>query len=243
MKSKNLGFTFGGCLLVVVILGLIAGVILFTPSKNPEEANKIKLIKSTMEQLDTAVKKVVAEYGSKGDAFNSCGSGSFEEGVLCFGDILAKNLDINKNCSNKEKSCFSKEPLKNIYGETIKDRDKASNPCIYTFILSNGVSVCIRDYSRFDIDIDGPQNGPNVRGEDNFDFVVSDNSVNYFDVDTNRYNMNEYESLSTTKNARRDIDRAFNANYDSVAWAVLKGNMNYLKCADKLMWKSKVTCK
>ena len=252
MKNKKSGFTLGEVLLAVAIVGLIAALTIPNLNKNINEDKYIALMKATMGQLDAAVAKIVSEYGSLDNAAKSCNKNF---ATACFGNILTKYLDTRKVCSSSDKSCFSTEPMKDVYGNAVKDRgdegETASDPCKYNFILSNGVAVCLRGVygvsldESIDIDVDGPNAGPNMRGVDNFEFVLNNDGVSYFDVSIFK---SEYENAEspgyeqTIQASRRDIDRGFKFEYDSVAWAFLNGNMDYLRCADQLKWHSKKTC-
>ena len=245
MKNIKSAFTLAEVLIAVAIVGVVAALTIPNLNKNINEDKYIALMKATMGQLDVAVAKVVSEYGSLYNASQSCGDGSTAS-ITCFGQVLASYLDTKKICSSDDKSCFSEESLKDLKGNVVdQDRENASFSCVYRFILSNGVSVCMRavqdvitykNYKgRIDIDVDGPNAGPNIRAVDNFDFIVSDDGVGYYtgeDAGTDYYN----------KYINRGIDRAFYFNYDSVAWAFLNGNMDYLRCADQLKWHSKKTC-
>ncbi len=243
MKNKKSGFTLGEVLLAVAIVGLIAALTIPNLNKNINEDKNISLLKSTMSQLSTAVSKVVAEYGNNENAAKSCGES--KTAGQCYGDILTSFLNVRKNCTINVAECFSTEPMLDVDGETIDDIMNASSKCDYTFILSNGVAVCIRNpnyitgnvLGKFDIDVDGPNAGPNMRGVDNFDLVADEDGVSYFDRCT--YYL---EGFKVDKGCSRDTDRGYDSSYDSVAWAFLNGNMDYLRCADQLKWHSKKTC-
>ena len=234
MKNKNLGFTLGEVLLAVAILGIIAALTIPNLNKNINEEKNISLMKSTMSQLNTAVTKVVAEYGNNANAAKSCGESKTTD--QCYGDILTSYLNVRKNCTTNVAECFSSEPLLDYTGNAISFRGNNVSECGYTFILSNGVAVCIREigyefgYWKFDIDVDGPNAGPNRRAVDNFDLSVDDDGVGYMGYSDN-------DELQ-----KKDTDRGFDKEYDSVAWAFLNGNMDYLRCANQLRWYSKKTC-
>ena len=247
MKNIKKAFTLSELLLAVAIIGVIAALTIPNLNKNINEEKYISLMKSTMGQLDAAVAKVVAEYGSLAKASKSCdGNIDYEE---CLGDVLTSYLDLRKNCTTSVSDCFSSDPLLDYKGNAIAKRPSNSAGCEYTFILSNGVAACLRtilyhegfskdDFirsngykSHIDIDVDGPKEGPNMRGVDNFDFVIDNDGVTYFTYADNE----DYDG-------NRDSDRGFNKDYDSVSWAFLNNNMDYLRCADDLKWYSKKTC-
>ena len=94
---------------------------------------------------------------------------------------------------------------------------------MYAFITQDGASIGVLPLF-FYVDIDGPNKGPNTPGKDGFAFMY--NSETAYTVAP--YGSIDFNSTLLTSGCFKKQD------LNCTAWVVNMGNMDYLKCADKL---------
>ncbi len=233
-KLMKKAFTLAEVLLVVGIIGMVSALTIPNLKNNIDEDTNIAKLKATYGQLEAAIAAVVADYGSKKDAEDSCASGTT---LVCFNNLLTSKLDLKLNCQNSNMSrCYTSEHVKDVDNSDVPDANHGYDMCSYAFILSNGAAVCYRDdhQGKFDVDVNGPKKGPNRRGIDIFTLA--------FDNSTHEYICAEdfycpHDNLIT----RRGND-SFEDEYDTTAWAMTYENMDYIRCMGSLKWHSKTTC-
>lgn len=219
IKNIKKAFTLAEVLMVVMIIGVVATLTVPNLSNNINEDKTVTLLRSTINQLDAAYAKVLSEYGSWGNAIRQdCASGA--SSTACGMDKVVSHLELRQNCRTSTTACFV---------ETMDDIDGSESDfegCTYAFILANGVSVC----NLTNIDIDGPNKGPNRRGYDCFRIT------SYDDGDGIKPRMGGEGRIKSDGS----ID---GFQYDEYTeWAFSIGNMDYLRCAEDLNWITKHSC-
>ena len=228
MKNIKKAFTLAEVLLVVAIVGVIAAMAIPNLNKSIGEDKKVMLFRNTTEQLNAALGKVISEYGSYDNA-NKEGCPDSKNVHYCATLKMTSYLDVGYNCgdTNKDK-CFSSKKI-TLLGGSDEELSNGNEECDYTFLLANGVGVCNR-YGIFELDLDGPNNGPNSRGIDLFrldrvnDVLAPEPS----------------HEISSTEESATFIDFAGYDRYNQ--WLFEIGNMDYLKCPNTLNWVNKHTC-
>lgn len=232
MKSFKLAFTLSEVLMVVAIIGTIAALAIPNLSNDINEEKYATLLRSTVSQLDAAYGKLISEYGSSENAAATKKDCNNETNLnLCFGDILTSYLNVKLNCrGTKDGRCFSNGSLYELDGSVADERNNGSDACAYMFLLSNGVGVCWRVYSGqyIDIDLDGPNKGPNRRGYDNLELWIEENIRPFGENGDGNY--------------ARPVDGSCDFKYDLYMWLYSIGNMDYLKCPNDLNWINKHSC-
>lgn len=230
-KFAKRAFTLAEVLMVVGILGVVSLLTVPNLKNNTMAETDITSLKTTYNQLETAVAAVLGEYGSIQSA-KTAGSSSecnSNDETICFNNLVTNKLDTRLNCQNSNLSkCYSADKLTDIDGETINAQ--SNSRCGYAFIISNGASVCyLSSTGNYEIDINGPKKGPNVRGIDVFS--------TYFDENDDL----SYDDPGTALTSRKGGDD-FVKNRDETAWAMTFGNIDYIKCKASLKWHNVTQC-
>lgn len=216
-------FTLSEVLLVVGIIGLVSALTIPNVNRGVNAEKFAVLFRSTIEQLNAAQGKLLSEYGSIENATSDCEN----DKQVCYGNKLVNYLDVAVNCTNTDSiRCFLNSNMFEIDGSS-SVRDSGG----YSFVLQNGASIYIREsFGRVDVDLDGPNKGPNRKGYDIF--VMQRNDDLYFEpYELRGYVMNNDGSLK------------INGDYDFYSeWLYNYGNMDYLKCPNDLNWIKKHSC-
>lgn len=232
IKNIKKAFTLAEVLMTIAIIGVVATLTIPNLGNSINEDKYITLLRSTVSQLDGAFGKLLADYGTSEAIAKSC-TGSIND--VCFGDKLTSYLELRLNCkATKDGKCFTTGPMYDIDGSKVTDAGtNASSDCEYMFVLQNGVSVCmmINNASDLDIDIDldGPNKGPNRRGYDCFRLATWDDGP----IHPRMGAQGRIKSDGSIKNFDYD---------EYTEWAFSIGNMDYLRCADDLNWITKHSC-
>lgn len=229
MKTIKKAFTLAEVLLVVAIIGIVAAMAIPNLNKSINEDKTVMLFRSTTEQLNAALGKVMAENGSFSNMSKE-GCPADKDKYYCATLKMTQYLDVGYNCgdTNKDK-CFTKEKI-TMFDGSDSGVDKGNEDCYYTFLLANGVGVCDRGGGVYELDLDGPNKGPNSRG------------IDLFRLDFESGVLAPRPSSNGEASGESETSVDF-LNYDRFnKWVFEIGNMDYLKCADSLNWINKHTC-
>lgn len=207
-------FTLVEILLTLAIVGSVAILAVTNVTNSSDEATRIAKLRSTYSLLNAAYNKALAE----NNASLPLGVASYlKTSKICRwdGDDWIDDVD----------ECFDTS-AKSAYGEEIDDRMAGGTIAV----LSNGVSVWLNYIDQAYIDVDGPNKGNNVIGEDIFHFSFSDG-----------FEPLGYGETFSTK--AEDYRCPYNGD-NCTAWALKMGNTDYLKCPGDLAWNdpAKVKC-
>ena len=222
MRKK--AFTLSEVLIVIAILGVVAMLTVTNSASNVDENKNILALKSTMGQVDAAIAKIVSEYGSFEEYRDEKHPGADYMSIAnIVGEAIRNQMSINKGCGTWNiSSCFS---IANLRGNAT---------CAYAFILSNGASICMKSGNTTPvtmfIDVDGPNNGEDKYGSDKFEFLVTDEGLDFI-------KLNQSRKKATTAN---NYDKFVSG--DETEWAFTVGNQDYLICPNSLSWVSKKSC-
>ena len=149
-------------------------------------------------------------------------------------------MKVSKNCGNST-GCWSDAPFLNSDGTKYEDNYfaalKSGNYNSFV-ILADGTAVAFnfRSGCRIKVDIDGPNKGKTQYGSDIFDFII-----NYVD-DDNAFENVLIPSVDPDSWTGDFLQENF-ATGNVTAWVIRNDNLDYLKCADKLNWETKTSCK
>ncbi len=221
--NKNLAFTLAEVLLVVAIIGVTAVLTIPNLSTGIDEDKLVMKVKSTVGMLEPAIAQVMYEHPN--DFVSALNYTVAFSASSNFCSHLIEHLKVGKNCGT-DGGCFSdKSPSR---GAGVSDsfdyiEDRYDFEC--SFILDNGVSVAVAGNTVF-LDIDGPNNGGNIIGNDLFRGTIDSNG-----------------SITFAGGGDRDEDsEGFAIGYQPLMWIIKNGNMDYLKCASSLNWRTQRTC-
>lgn len=225
MKKFSLksAYTMAEVLLVLAIIGITAALAIPNLKQSYNEEEYIAKLRATIPALKTAYIKAKAEYGD----------------TLFDLKHVAKFLNVAKICSTPTE-CLANKPVTckenfsssycsddHLYYET---SHVSSGYFYYGVILQNGVSIVQAnracnfdsDYGeRIFIDLDNIK-GPSQYGVDFYEL---------YNIDYDNDNQ-EFNSLLSSENL----------DYGGLSWAMIIGNMDYLRCSDELSWEGKHTC-
>lgn len=200
-------FTLSEVLMVIGIIGVIAAVTIPNLSQNVDSEKNIALLRGVVDDVNTAIGKHLAEGTSIAE---KCGSKTGTEKVSCVGGILASNLKSTKNCTS---GCFATSGIRN------------GQSCGYGLEIANKATICVgSNAGKVFIDIDGLKSGTNSYGYDTFEFLISDDGLDFISQNS------------------RGSRRSFVSNQDETEWAMIVGNQDYLICPGVLQWGVKEGC-
>ncbi len=214
MKNKNKAFTLVEIVLAMAIIGVVAVLTITNATKDTDEATKVAQLRSTYNILNTGYTKMTLE----GDAWLPNLVDHIKVSKLCRKD----GTDITTNGDG----CFN-EDAKSIGGVELDDRMANGTKAI----LSNGASIWLNYTDQLYVDVNGPNKGNNIIGDDVFHFSVGQ-SINPSGGPDYPFSMSP-----------DDYACPYYGD-DCTAWVIKMGNMEYLKCPEKLSWTEvgKSTC-
>ncbi len=260
MKLKYNAFTLAEVLITLGIIGIVAAMTipsLVNKYRDKQTVVALQKISSIMNQALTAA---ISENGSTAywgvDDFVN--SGDHNTGDTNTDDInnldmertpiapLIKHLKVIKDCGRNAKGCFPDTYIKRVNG--VNDRNIERQTRYYKVVLADGTLVALSgaEYGGTDdfgqsmeiwVDVNGKK-APNTLGKDVFMFAVqNDKFVPY------AWRKNEITSGDISEICSPFVGGDEGARgYLCAAWALYKGNLDYLYC-DDLNWDTKTKCK
>lgn len=221
MKNKNKAFTLVEIVLAMAIIGVVAVLTITNATKDTDEATKVAQLRNVYNILNTNWTRIRLE------------DPSFFDGGYLYPEnrtIIFDGLKIAKKCTeNDDTSCWNMKNNINEYEWFEYGR---------TAILSNGASIAVAGNSNSNpgplyVDINGPNKGNNLLGDDIFEFAVD----NYEPYEFYPMGMNATLSASTDGACPKVPEMC-------TAWIIKMGNFDCFKCPEKLSWTEvgKSTC-
>lgn len=252
MKNYSLskGFTLAEVLITLGIIGVIAALTVPTLISKYSEKVMVSTLKETYSYLSQAYTSAMYEYGSP-KSWNLIGFTS-GEGAANLTDKLVPYIKIQKNCRNSgssDLSCLDSFVYKTLSGT---DAYNFGSSTSYSKVKLQNGAVLIGQALRSDcsstlgelknicgaimVDVNG-NNGPNTWGKDLHRFYVTTQSIipsgsRYFSSNVSY----SFEKACASNNG--DIHGA-----QCTAWVIENGNMDYLRCPEKLSWVGAHSCK
>ena len=226
--KRFFAFTLAETLIVMGIIGIVSALTLPNLNSSTGEKEKVAKVKKIYQNLNDAYGRATAIYGQFDEWFKTDNTYALQ--ATRFGERMTEFMKVSKTCGlDINKGCFSAGPLLeydgSVFDEGVYNNDKMTD--YYKIITADGTSIAFTSYNTsyaIYVDIDGPNKGKNRIGEDRFTFDV-DNSGVY-----------PHCSNCTEKTGAFEY-------YDTYVWVIMNDNMDYLKCADKLNWQTKTSCK
>lgn len=205
-------FTLAEILIVMAIIGTVAVATIPNLVDSYQEDKDIAKLRGVFHDLEVAYAKAVAEYGP---------IYMWTDNSTQRAKILMKYVKSTYCGTDKNNSCYPS----NVYGNDIT---------YLKYELENGVGLAIyiskspTNTGRIYVSLGGAKGRVNV-------------GKNIFRIDLNSSN----SVYPYGKNRDRQSNGAFKTSavsYNATNWAITNGNMDYLKCANKLNWTNQTSC-
>lgn len=205
-------FTLAEILIVMAIIGTVAVATIPNLVDSYQEDKDIAKLRGVFHDLEVAYAKAVAEYGP---------IYMWTDNSTQRAKILMKYVKSTYCGTDKNNSCYPS----NVYGNDIT---------YLKYELENGVGLAIyiskspTNTGRIYVSLGGAKGRVNV-------------GKNIFRIDFNSSN----SVYPYGKNLDRQSNGAFKTSavsYNATNWAITNGNMDYLKCANKLNWTNQTSC-
>lgn len=205
-------FTLAEILIVMAIIGTVAVATIPNLVDSYQEDKDIAKLRGVFHDLEVAYAKAVAEYGP---------IYMWADNSTQRAKILMKYVKSTYCGTDKNNSCYPS----NVYGNDIT---------YLKYELENGVGLAIyiskspTNTGRIYVSLGGAKGRVNV-------------GKNIFRIDLNSSN----SVYPYGKNLDRQSNGAFKTSavsYNATNWAITNGNMDYLKCANKLNWTNQTSC-
>lgn len=241
------------------VIGVVAALTIPNLNGATNDMEKVTKVKKLHAELNEAYSRATAVYGPVEGWFTgmSCSSQyTLSDCSLRLFERISEFMKVTKVCSNdmdEAEGCwpFSEwgfDPLQifmwggykfisnsgaaiNISGVELPILDFApipnEVPAAIQYTIKNYVASIL-------VDIDGPNKGKNAFGNDIFVYHITRDGVIPADWDSPGGSANCLNSTPDMEN--------FELVY-CTGWVVKNGNLDYLKCADKLDWNTKTSCK
>ena len=212
--KKILAFTLAETLIVMGIIGIVSALTLPNLNSSTGEKEKVAKVKKIYRDLNDAYGRAIAVYGPVEEWFTN--DTTDEQETKRFGERFTEFLKTSKITVNG-----------GDYGAILADGTQIHTP--------NGVDLNTSKYYNglkfvgvIVVDIDGPNKGKNINGQDVF----------YFDV------MSDGTIVPDGYNAETGSSPCDNSyGHYCTRWVIENDNMDYLKCFDKLKWGQQTSCK
>ena len=240
-KNKKLGFTLAEVLIVIGIIGVVAALTLPNLNHATGDKEKVTKVKKIYSALTEAVDRAQVIYGPFDTWLNNV---SFDDNLdlvalnAKFGKRITEFMKVSKDCGNEE-GCFSTASLLNADGTIYYNAQnylQSLQDCpSYMVTLSDGTSLAFRSGGiawNISVDIDGPNKGKNMIGNDIFEFTIG-----YYNEECTEYGYCRLNQVSALRYSGEDDIYLY-----TTAWVIENGNLDYLKCIEKLNWETKTSC-
>lgn len=234
-------FTLAEVLITLGVIGVVASLTLPALIQRKIEKTKIVKLQKFTSTFENAFNMAIAEYGPVSQWFE----GDVSQAGDChevWDKIIPYMPSVVNDCTGKRNSkCFASQ-YKKVSGEQIYQASEWGTGC--KAIFSDGIAVSLvhipwryglfqnlgTAYGGFAVDLNGPTK-PNTANKDLFSFTLVEKGV----IPAGDANFSKYtwppEITSMDYSGGR------------TAWVVYNGNMDYLRCPDKLSWSGAHTCK
>lgn len=240
LKPKG-AYTLAEVLITLGIIGIVASLTLPALIQRKIEKSTIVKLQKFTSTFENAFNMAIAEYGPVSQWFE----GDVSQAGDChevWNKIIPYMPPIVKDCTGKRGSkCFASQ-YKNVSGESVYQASEWGTGC--KAIFSDGVAVSLEHipwrnglfqnlgttYGLFYIDLNGGTK-PNVVNKDLFNFTLVEKGV----IPTGDANFSKYTWPPEIT--------IMDYSGGRTAWVVYNGNMDYLRCPDKLSWNGAHTCK
>ena len=239
-KMRKNAFTLAEVLITLSIIGVVAAITMPAVINDFKVKQTVTTVKRMYNLLSQAILKAQVEYGDVKNWEDN--SNSLEEYVTVIGNNLKQQFKVLDDCGTGKCEHLHDAQIYTLNGSLYpKENLDLSAENVYKFQISDGGVIFIRSNTVGTADITIDINGnkaPNTMGRDIFSFAINTEtntvSPKGEGLDPNMQNITS--RFFAACNPKRE-------GWNCAAWIIHKENMDYLKCADKLTWNDKNTCK
>ena len=237
MIRQTIAFTLAETLIVMGIIGVVSALTLPNLNASTGEKEKVAKVKKIYQNLEDALGRAKVVYGPIEEWYRL--DSNIDDRSKRFGERITEFMKVSKTCGVST-GCFSTAPLKYAKGTTWVENDVQAliSSKAYMYILNDGTSLAFDlTYSKIRIDIDGPTKGKNQNGVDRFTIKLCDGGLSLTGC------LSGYDDILFSGNTVSGLASGSSSEEYSMRWVIMNDNMDYLKCANKLNWETKTSCK
>lgn len=229
--KKFIAFTLAETLIVMGVIGVVAALTLPNLNQSTNNKEKVAKLQKIYSNLLDALGRAEAVYGPANTWFNNDTTSAAE--TKRFAERLTEFMKLSKDCGTTT-NCSSSN-TKALDGSTTNFTCSGTN--VYSIIAADGTSICFKNFNKSShlgsiiIDIDGKNKGNDTLGRDVFFFEYSDEFPNGNNIMSYGWDDDTWYT-----------DDCFISGNACGQWVIQNGNMDYLKCPDKLS-ETVISCK
>ena len=244
-KNKRLtAFTLAEVLITLAIIGVVAALTLPTLIQDARDKATVSKVKKMWTTLANAVKMAEVHNGDVAD----WGEYKMDQATgKMIAEKLKPYLKVDEMCGSEGCKHYNVTTPLFLNGDKDVNDVDFSKDNYYKMILTDGSVVIIRVYDTtcdknnascftLSIDING-DNGPNIQGRDIFQLGAIQYKAATLKI------LGGYGENPVTTPDWASCDPKRGQGWYCTAWVIYKENLDYLKCAEKLSWSGKSTCK
>lgn len=208
--KKMFAFTLAETLIVMGVIGVVAALTLPNLTSSTNNKEKVAKLQKIYSNLNDAYGRAVAVYGPKDEWCNGLNAENCKKRTF---DRITEFMKYSKTCTISD-ACT-------LFGANMTSGGQRASNAV---ILADGAVVGFDQGGENDIyvfvDIDGPNKGANKNNIDYFTFYIYTNKGVSIS--------NSYDNLVP------NVNSSSNSSAEGASWVIRNGNMDYLKCPDKL---------
>ena len=242
MQKK--GFTLAEALITLGIIGVVAAITIPVLINN----YKVKITQTKLKKANSILNQAYLNaYNNNGDPTNWRLADNASGATNIYEYFIKDNIKTTKNCGTSANGCFKKAEPTRIGGS--KWGNAEADTRHYKIITSDGISMSFRGHRPLCdgveasnnlsvcglvyVDVDGPNKGKHAWGNDLFQFFITKDKGVVPSGGPGTY----------SGDSRNSISEVVGYGHGATWWVINMGNMDYLKCPEKLNYTDKTTCK
>ena len=236
-------FTLAEVLITLGIIGVVAAMTLPTLIQNYKDKERVTALKKQYSIFSQALKMAEFENGAVAGWVDK--DAPREEKANIYREKIFPQLKILKDCTDQQAECYGNKVIKLNWGDDTYTGNIVNNGNHWIYgTLADGTDFIIEVqttpiedrlpdntiYASIDIDLNGLDKLPNKVGEDYFYFWITDKGVIPRGTPDSTEGA-DFEQTCLTK------------HHGCTSWVILNGNMDYLRCPDKIRNNHWTSCK
>ncbi len=217
-NTRRVAFTLAEVLITLGIIGIVSAMTIPTLISNYQEKVTVTKLKKMFSTLSNAYQLYRVDNPAP-QTFPIT-----EEGAIQAFEVFKPYLKIAKDCGTDDAFGCTYEGVYYFKNGTSTGQAYSQESKYYKILLADGASVFFRggpttaELMHIYYDVNGPQK-PNTFGHDTFIFVAYKDKLQPY---------GSFDEHCSPANA---------FGVTCAGWVIYKGNLDYLKCPDKLTWE------